>query len=253
MIPFGFIDETGLGSGDMNEQPFLAIGLLQIEDTGQIQDELYKLHYSYSDHNLTTRKELITELTKKPRKVGFNELNSMFMISRHHEFKFDNLNQTNLDKYLDLIKIIFDYKFKFSCIIVDKSSKDFKSDSNQRYWYGYNKYLNELIDKSVDDKCIVILDFLHKPKDEINIVELLHANPKVVNSMQTDSKSQLLLQISDILLGATLFEIKQGILKFEDSPKIQARNQFVKAIKGYFRKNKINTSIKIIKSPSNQS
>lgn len=246
MIPFGFVDEVGLSSGDKNEQPYLAIGLLQIEDTGQIQDELYKLHYSYSDHNLTTRKELISQLATKPRIVSFNELNSMFMITRHHEFKFDNLNHTNLHKYTEILDIIFKYKFKFSCIIVDKASKEFEGNESQRYWYGYSKYLSKLIDESVKDKCIVILDFLHKPKDEVNIVKLLRSNKKVCNSIQTDSKSQLLLQVSDILLGVTIFKLKHSMSMFEPSAKIEARLEFVNSLEARLKKHKRKVEFKVI-------
>jgi Protein of unknown function (DUF3800) len=143
MIPFCFIDEVGLSAGDKN-QPYLAIGLLQIENTGEIQNELFKLHYSYSGHNLNKRKLLINEISKSEKVLKFHELNSMFLINRHHEFKYENLGFPNLKIYNQILDILFKYGFKFDCIIVDKNSEDFSQDQHENYWFGYTKYLSEL-------------------------------------------------------------------------------------------------------------
>ena len=144
---FGFIDEVGLSVGD-KLQPFMAIGLLKIQDTSEIQNRLYKLHYSYSAHNLTERKKLINSMSDEPRALKRHELNHLFLTNRHHEFKYENLGFPNLHKYKEVLDIVFNYRFEFDCIIVDKSAIDFDESLHGTCWNTYCKIVPKLIDIS---------------------------------------------------------------------------------------------------------
>jgi Protein of unknown function (DUF3800) len=245
MTPFCFIDEVGLSAGDKN-QPFLAIGLLQIENTGELQNELYKLHYSYSAHNLTKRKILINELSKNEKTLKFHELNQMFLLTRHHEFKYENLGFPNIEKYSQVLDILFKYKFKFDCIIVDKNTDDFNQNKHKDYWFGYTKYLNLLINNSIDSEGILILDFLHKPNESLNIVDEMLKNKIVLNAIQTDSQSHILLQVSDLLLGALIFNLKYQRGMFGQSNKVRARLEFQKILQNRFDLNADSFELNVI-------
>jgi Protein of unknown function (DUF3800) len=245
---FGFIDEVGLSAGDKT-QPFMALGLLRVADTSEIHSRLYKLHYSYSAHNLTERKKLINSLTRDPKALKFHELNQLFLINRHHEFKYDSLGFPNLHKYKEIVDIIFDYPIEFECIVVDKSGEDFDLDKYGTYWHAYCKFLQLLIqDRNEDIPLIPILDFLHKPNDEMEIVTILNQLDNVVNAIQADSKCHVLLQISDLLLGAVIFEkkLEAGIYPVE-SNKVKARKEFNAYLKAKLNTNSLTKGL--ISSP----
>jgi Protein of unknown function (DUF3800) len=224
---FAFIDEVGLSAGD-KMQPFMALGLLKIQDTSQIHSRLYKLHYSYSAHNLTERKKLINSLTQDPKALKFHELNSLFLLNRHHEFKYDSLGFPNLHKYKEVVDIVLDHPIEFDCIVVDKSGEDFDLEKYGTYWHAYCKYLQILITENKDNNNVIpILDFLHKPNDQLEIVEILNKLDNVVNAIQADSKCHILLQISDLFLGAVVFELKHKMGLFPiESNKVKARIEF---------------------------
>ena len=224
---FAFVDEVGLSAGD-KLQPFMALGLLKVNDTSEIHSRLYKLHYSYSAHNLTERKKLINSITQEAKALKFHELNNLFLLNRHHEFKYDSLGFPNLHKYKEVVDIVLDYPIEFGCIVVNKSGEDFDLDKYGTYWHAYCKYLQILIEENTNGQnLIAILDFLHKPNDEQEIVEILNKLNNVVNAIQADSKCHILLQISDLFLGAVIFELKYKMGLFPTkSNKVKARKDF---------------------------
>jgi Protein of unknown function (DUF3800) len=225
---FGFIDEVGLSVGDKS-QPFMAIGMLSIADTSELCGQLYKLHYSYHAFNLTERKKLVQEITKTSKSLKFHELNNLFLKNRHHEFKYEALGFPNLDKYKEVVDLLIKYDFAFDSIIVDKASEDFDISKYGTYWHGYSKFVKLLIENTTppNTTIIPILDFLHKPNNEIEIVTQLNNLDCVENSLQADSKCFLLLQITDLLLGAVVFEKKYEMGLFPvESNKIKARKIF---------------------------
>lgn len=230
-IPFGFIDEVGLNVGDIS-QPFMAIGLFVTEKSNLLNEQLHDLHYGFNGFNLDKRKQLIQSLIEKPQSLKMHELNNLFLPSRHHEFKFDNLGYPTLDKYKQLLDIIFAYKIQFHCIIIDKNNPDFDRDKYKDYWHAYTKFTSLLIKRTTEyykTDLTVILDYLNRPKGQIQICNTLNQIPRVMNSLQADSKSFLLLQVTDLLLGAVVFEKKKtlGIIQ-EDSAKSRCRTQFTK-------------------------
>jgi hypothetical protein len=81
-----------------------------------------------------------------------------------------------------------------------------------------------------------VLDYLHKPNDSVNIVDLLLPNSKVLNAIQTDSQSHILLQMSDLLLGALIFNLKYERGMFGNSNKVRARLEFQTILQSYFDK-----------------
>jgi hypothetical protein len=223
---FGFIDEVGLSVGD-SSQPFMAIGLLLIKDTSKIQSDLFKFHYSYHTFNLTERKKVINSLVQNPKPLKNHELNNLFLKNRHHEFKFDTLGFPNLEKYKELLDIVLSFDLEFHCIIVDKNSPDFDLTKYGTYWHAYCKFTKLLIKHNSMDKTIIpILDFLHKPNGEVEIVETLNSMDVVINSIQSDSKNLPLLQIADLFLGSVVFEKKKELGIYTNSNKVQAKTKF---------------------------
>ena len=234
---FAFIDETGLGSIDPT-QPYLAAGALIINDTSSIINEMYKLNYAFTEHNLTLRRELINSLVENPKALNREELNSIFLTTRHHEFKFENINPNNLEKYIELIDILFNYDFRFVALLKDKIQIE-----NTDSWSNYCDLIVELVGSCGPSKLIPVLDFAHKPADKQDIVKLLNVSKQVVNAMQSDSKSQILLQVTDLLLGSVLFEIKYKLGHFPNlTQKVKARKDFIKYLAYKFRSKKLATA-----------
>lgn len=228
--PFCFIDEVGLNVGDPT-QPFMAIGLLLIENDNLLNDRLHQLHYGFGGDNLVSRRQLIKSLIENSKSLKIHELNNIFLPSRHTEFKFENLGYPNLNKYKQIVNLVFTYKVQFHCIIVDKKRNDFDIEKYGSYWHAYTKFTKLLIKRTMEHykkiQIIPILDYLHHPKSQDSITKSLNQSDFVVNSLQADSKCHLLLQVVDILLGAVIFEKKKelGIIQ-TNSKKSLCRSEF---------------------------
>lgn len=82
----------------------------------------------------------------------------------------------------------------------------------------------------------------------MEIVSILNNLDNVANAIQADSKCHILLQISDMLLGAVIFEkkLEAGIYTTE-SNKVKARKEFNKYLKAKLNTNCLTKSI--ISSP----
>jgi hypothetical protein len=235
IVTFCFVDEVGLQISDPS-QPYMAIGMLKVKDIAKFNTDLYKFHYSYSAFNLTERKKLINSLVDNPKSLKRHELNNLFLNNRHHEFKYDCIGFPNLEKYTQLIDLILGFDFEFHCIIVDKIQPDFDIEKYGTYWHAYSKFLSLLIKYCCEEEKVVpIVDFLHKPNHEEEIVSILCRLPNVINAIQADSKSFPLLQITDLLMGAIIFEKKKSVGLFPDlSNKVRARNEFENYLKSKF-------------------
>jgi hypothetical protein len=240
MLDFCFIDEVGLSIGDKT-QPYMALGMLKVRDVSAFTTALYKFHYSYQAFNLTERKKLINSLTDNPQPLKMNQLNQLFLNSRHHEFKYDAIGFPNLQKYKDLIDLIKGFEFEFHCIVIDKFSKEFDLSKYGNFWQAYCKFLTLLLKHNCPDQQVIpILDFLHKSNKDEDIETILNRLGCVANAIQADSRSFPLLQICDILLGAVVFAKKKEYGLFSKiSNKVKARNEFEKHFKTAFQINSL--------------
>jgi hypothetical protein len=60
-----FVDETGVLTGTIKEQPVYGIGLLVIHDPAALTDSFYKLHFSFRSSRTVQRKELRRQIREE--------------------------------------------------------------------------------------------------------------------------------------------------------------------------------------------
>jgi hypothetical protein len=227
-IPFGFIDETGLTYPDKN-QPFLGIGLFKMYSTNNLTHSLLREFYTKYASIKKQQSTLINRFKTKSYNLTPEELQKIIQHSRRGEYKFDHITQRSLDDYIKLTDALFEYRWSFSCVIIDKSNPNFDGSIYKNYWNAYVMYTKLLVKNATknDTGISIIADFLNQPKSIRRDFEYeLTSLQKVMNAMQADSKSLVPLQIVDLLLGAVSFQAKKrrGIVK--DSKRSRSKEIF---------------------------
>jgi hypothetical protein len=228
--PFAFIDEVGFS--DDPSQPFVAIGLLKIRQPDIILEDLHKHHFDYTTENKAKRRKIIDDLLAEPKALSMDEYNSIFLSTRHHEFKFENITYPSLARYKELIDILVTYPIDFSCLLVDKSKYPLHNFTH--FWEAYSHYISTLIQKinQPDEKPIIIADWVNRPKDNSQTLhQYIMSMDQIANTIQADSQSFLLLQMCDLLMGTVVFERKHAAGVFAESNKLKARLDFVEYFK----------------------
>ncbi len=225
-FPFAFVDEVGFS--DDPSQPFIAIGLLKVLKPDILLEDLHKHHFDYSSQNKEKRREIIDGLLTNPKALNMDEYNSIFLSTRHHEFKFENITFPSLERYKELVTILINYPMEFTCLVVDKSRHPLSQFDH--FWQAYSYYLGCTLERinNPDEKLIVIADWVNRPKENSNsLLDHIKPLPNVANVLQADSQSFLLLQMCDLLMGTIIFEKKHEAGIFVESNKLKARLEFV--------------------------
>ncbi|KKP60045.1 MAG: hypothetical protein UR54_C0021G0006 [Candidatus Roizmanbacteria bacterium GW2011_GWA2_34_18] len=227
---FSFIDESGVLDESKNTQPFFAVGFLRILDTSIVNDELIKKHYDYFSIQKEKRRNLLKDLKENPKILNTEELNLLFISTRHSEYKFTNINFTNLEKYKSIIDTALKFPLYFSALVIDKTDPLFNPTIYRNYWHAYIKYTKLLCGHNCnkDDRLCVIADYMNKPNNSNDIFEKeINSLPNVFNTLRAHSETFILLQICDLLLGSVLFEwrAKKGLMK--NSNRAKAKKEFV--------------------------
>lgn len=179
---FCFLDETGTLS-DRTDQYF-TIGILKMSQP-------YYLH---------------SRLLYERRKISF-----------YDEVKFNKLSKNNIRFAKTIIDALFETKsvYFYSYSISTKSDFYLKSfDKNP--WTAYEQITLKLLDAALGEQEINILlaDYVTTPKEirfEVNVKKLFNLKKKrlaLAGVCRFDSRSNDLLQIVDLLIGAVTYDIK---------------------------------------------
>lgn len=183
-LPVFFLDETGILN--KKDDQFFALGILKTERPHEIQRRLKTLRDKYHYYE----------------EIKWNKLSPV---------KF-NICQAAINAFMEIPGVMF------SCIILRKSELDFEkyfqSDLNKVYKSFSVRLLKNNIALDANEVCTVIADDYFYP-DGINL-ELAsrailndHYKRLVVSCfLQINSKSSDLLQLTDLLLGATAYDLK---------------------------------------------
>lgn len=176
---FGFIDETGVLSNDPNQR-FFALGILKLENTSSLFEDIKKLKDRY----------------KKSK--GF-------------EFKFTGIKKdSDLKLHKELIDICFSHpEFSFACIVVDKQNPN--HILNTTTWDMQLELAKKHIKSNVKqgEKIAIIADYLSKPNNSDKYFEdELNKLNKVFNACMIESDSSVFVQIVDILIGCIVYSYK---------------------------------------------
>ncbi len=176
---FGFIDETGVLSNDPLQR-FFALGLLKLENTSALFEDMKRLKDRYM----------------KPK--GF-------------EFKFTGIKKnSDLAIHKELIDICFAHpEFSFACIVIDKHHVNHSTPEST--WEMQLELAKKHVKSTVKqgEKIAIIADYLSKPNSSSKYFEdELQKLNKVFNACMIESDSSIFVQIVDIFIGCIVYSYK---------------------------------------------
>jgi len=176
---FGFIDETGVLSNDP-QQRFFALGLLKLENTSALFEDMKKLKDRYM------------------KEKGF-------------EFKFTGIKKdSDVAIHKELIDICFAHpEFSLACIVVDKQNANHTAPDST--WEMQLELAKKHIKSNVKsgEKIAIIADYLSKPNASSKYFESeLQKLNKVFNACMIESDSSVFVQIVDIFIGCIVYSYK---------------------------------------------
>lgn len=214
---FIFMDESGNNTQDR----FFVLGILMIpiEEVGK----LFNFLESISSKIMTRSQEKMHERIDN----DFNNKNLTKVLeqaksTRSFEMKFSSINKENQDLYIHILHKYFKQKsYRFSAIVIDRQSKDFKPDG-MSHW---DRYLNNaamLIANNIKNvkngEFVVVADQITQPVNNhpyenylcSKICERLktkNISPEsLFGSIRIESHSATFLQLTDILVGAVGYD-----------------------------------------------
>jgi hypothetical protein len=201
---FCFLDETGLLH--RKEDRFFALGMI-------------KCHYP---HNLYLKIKNLKD------KTHF-----------YDEIKWNKVSKKNFPIMKEILQYFVEARgFYFDCIILDKNTMDFKTHFDENFWKVYESFTRLLIKANIgkNEMACVIADNYSSPEGtnfEKNIKEKINQEFKrkaIFGTFRMDSKGSEMLQMTDLIMGAILYEfkIKEKL--------ISKPGKFKKALLKYFKK-----------------
>jgi len=100
-----FIDETGLLGGPAHKQPVYGVGVSILREPPAVTDQFYRLHFNFASVRAGQRSRLKREIRTGERAPTLDELNLLMRDTRHHEYKFSEVTRSNLQQYIDLLRL----------------------------------------------------------------------------------------------------------------------------------------------------
>jgi len=212
---FCFLDETGLIHSDRDK--FFALGIIECDDPQRLYNRIRKIRHKY----------------------------------RYCE----ELKWSNLDRKIrfDVARYFFDIflqeKAKFNCLILKKDELDFEKYFQNDLYKAYRNFtvalLKLMIGKTPEKVMIILADDYFSPDGtdlEITIKKFVNNHYQkfaVAGVCQINSKSSDLLQLTDLILGAILYDLKkrEGIIEKQNRYKRKFLNfvyQKLSVKKGFF-------------------
>lgn len=182
---FYFLDETGLL--DSTRDKFFALGIIKCCEPQKLYNRIRKIRHKY---NYT--EEL--KWSKIDRKIRFD-------IAREY------------------FNIFLEEDAKFNCIILNKDELDFRRHFQNNLYKVYQNFtitlLKLAIGKTPNEVVVLLADDYFTP-DGIDLEDRIkkftndhYKNFVVAGVCQINSKSSDLLQLTDLILGAILYDLKK--------------------------------------------
>lgn len=199
-LPVFFLDETGILR--KSDDPYFALGILKTERPHELQRAI----------------RLIRD------RAHFYE-----------EIKWNKISPVKFDVVKNIIEaFIKNVASSFSCIIIKKSELDFKNYFQDDLHRVYRSFSVLLLKKNIEDGeiCTVIADDYFYPEGknlELATRGILNDHYKklaVTSFLQMNSKASDLLQTTDLLLGAVLYDLKlsENLIQKYPNHKFQTLN-----------------------------
>ena len=230
-----FIDETGVLTSSSREQPVYGIGLLVVHDPVAITDALYKTHFGFISERATRRRELIEDIRDRGERPQLDELNKLLWSTRHHEYKFTEVSDHNIQDYVDLLNVYFSFAaLEFHSLIIDRSEPNFSfKDWGADPWAAYVNIGRELLKRRLKRDVFAIVDLQGKPdKSDYRLEDVFCSLAHVKGCIRATSEMSVFLQLTDVLLGCVQFDWKdQHGYYGTDSRRAEATRQLAAFIK----------------------
>lgn len=156
---------------------------------------------------------------------------------RHKQRYNEELKWANLDRKIrfdvarDFFNVFLEEKARFNCIILDKDKLDFEKYYHNDLYKVYRNFtvslLKLMIGQTPEKVIIILADDYFAPDGtdlEITIKKFINSHYQkfvVAGVCQINSKSSDLLQLTDLILGAILYDLKkrEGIVKKQNEYK----------------------------------
>ncbi len=221
MNRFCFIDSSGIIKSD----PFFGTGLLIVKNIGDMADKLNKNSQPAKEKARQNKNTQIDHLLANGQK---EEVIKLLRNNSRFEMKFDNVRASVEIYYERMIDIFLsDKDNRFSAMIVDKQNPQFDGDGIEDAWETYTKYAANLIVAELKnlkgDKLCIVLDEITRPRNKpLSLEDTLLSKIRtevtkdptlnfddIFGAFSIESHSNFLLQMSDLLLGAVMYDYKK--------------------------------------------
>lgn len=179
---FCFLDETGTLSGQKDQ--YFTVGILKMSQPYYLQSKLFF----------------------ERSKIRF-----------YDEVKFNKLSKNNLAFAKTAIDALFETRsISFYSYSIGTKSDYYLKNFDKNPWLAYEQMTLKLLSAALSNQEIIVLvaDYVTTPKDirfEVSIKKNFNANKKrlaLAGVCRFDSKSNDLLQLVDLLIGAITYDVK---------------------------------------------
>ena len=180
--PFVFFDETG-SVNDVNNR-FFGLGMVKCMQPYFLDTKIRKIRGTYRFYD---------------------------------EIKSNKISKKNFLVIENIINAIFETPgISFSCIVIDKNSVDFEKEFKNNPYLAYQIFTEELLKKNIkrNELLIVLADYVYTPDNVHFEVDIKHNMNEYFNRLaiygvhRIDSIGVNLIQVTDLLLGAVVYEFK---------------------------------------------
>ncbi len=179
--PFCFIDESG--TLDVKSQPYFTVGMIKCSQPYYLQ-----------------------------RKIRYIRSKNRFW----WELKFNNLNKVKISTALEILNTLFETRsIKFASYTINKKNNYFKKEFSENPWIAYEQIAKQLLIGNLgkNEVLIVLADDITTPKNikfEVNVKSSVNDRFKrlaIAGVCRLDSKTNDLLQLTDLLIGSINYEL----------------------------------------------
>ena len=221
MNKFCFIDSSGI----IKQDRFFGTGLLIVKNVGDMGDKLSKNSQPAKQKVQQSKNEKIEALLSLKKK---DEVIQILRNSAKFEMKFDTVRPSTQMYYERMIDVFLsDKDNRFSAMIIDKYKAGFNEKEIEDTWETYTKYAATLIVKEMknipEDSLCIVVDEISRPRNKLLSLEdtlLIKVRTEVLKDPTLDfdsvfgafsieSHSNFLMQLSDLLLGAVMYDYKK--------------------------------------------
>ena len=230
-----FIDETGVLSGPVRQQPIYGIGVLIVPETSEITDSLYRLHFNFHRDRATERGRIRREIQARGTVPTLEEVDRLMWSTRHHEYKFAEVTRFNIQHYIDILNLYFSFVgAEFHSLMMDRQDNPHGLERwGNDEWEAYTHFAKELLEQRLTRDVFAIVDLQGKPdKSSVNLEEVLCSVGPVKGCLRATSDMSIYLQIVDVLLGCVQFDVKYRFGYYDaTSRRAKEKRQLVRFVK----------------------